>query len=101
MANLFSVRGDNERELLDKTRSRALYHAVVQVLFTGIRCRKDTQTSIAFLTTRVRKPDENDWNKVRRLLKYLKIIIKLPLIMLSEGVTVLKWWVDASYLMTT
>ena len=38
-----------------------------------------------FLTTRVRKPGENDWKKLRRLLGYLKIIIKLPMILRADG----------------
>ena len=58
---------------------------------------KDTQTTIAFLTIRVRNLDEDNWKKLRRLLGYLKRIIKLPLILQAGGVNVLKWWVDASY----
>ena len=46
---------------------------------------------------RVRKPDEDEWNKLRRLIGYLKKRIKLPLILSADGVNVLKWWVDASY----
>ena len=53
--------------------------------------------AIAFLTTRVRKPDDYDWKKLRRLLGYLKRTIKLPLILQADGLNVLKWWVDASY----
>ena len=70
---------------------------MANLLLPGIRCREDTQTAIAFLTTRVRKPDEGDWNKLRRLLGYLKRMIKLPLILRANGVNVLKWWVEASY----
>ena len=70
---------------------------MAQLLFTGMQYREDTQTAIAFLTTRVRKLDEGDWNKLRRLLGYLKRMIKLPLILRANGVNVLKWCVDASY----
>ena len=82
---------------IDKTRAQAFHHAVSQLLFTVIRCRKDAQTAIAFLMTRMRKPDEDDWEKLRRLLGYIKRTMKLPLILRAEGVNVLKWWVDASY----
>ena len=34
---------------------------------------------------------------LRRLLGYLKIMIKLPLIMRANGVNMIKWWVDAFY----
>ena len=39
----------------------------------------------------------DDWKKLRRFLSYLKRMFKLPLILRSERVNVLKWWVDASY----
>ena len=71
-SNFFTVREDSKRELLDETRAQAFHHAVAQLLFTGIRCRKDAQMAIAFLTTRVRNPDEENWKKLRRLLGYLK-----------------------------
>ena len=66
-------------------------------MFTSIRHRKDAQTVIAFLTPRVRKPDEDNWNKLRRLLGHLKITIKIPLILRADGINMLKWWIDASY----
>ena len=53
--------------------------------------------AIAFLTTRVKKTDKEDCKKLRRLSGYLKQSIKLPLILRADGVTVLKWLVDASY----
>ena len=95
--NLFNVRDENDRKLLDETQGQAFHRAVAQLLFTGIQCRKDSQTAIDFLTTRVRKPDEDDWKKLRRLLGQLKRTIKLPLILRTDRVNVLKWWVDVSY----
>ena len=70
--NLFNIRDNNEQELLDKSRDQAFHHAVEKLLLTGIRYRKEEQTAIAFLTTRVRKPDKDDWKKLRKLLGYLK-----------------------------
>ena len=69
---------------IDKTRAQAFHHAVSQLLFTGIRCRNDAQTEIAFLNTRVRKPDKDDYKKLRRLIGYLKRTIKLPLILQAD-----------------
>ena len=39
--NLFNVRDKNEQDLIDETRDQAFHHAVAQLLFAGIRCRKD------------------------------------------------------------
>ena len=52
---------------------------------------------IAFLTTRLRNPDKDYRKKLRRLLVYLNITIKLPLILRAARVNVIKWWVDALY----
>ena len=70
---------------------------MAQLLFTGIWCRKASHITIAFLTTLVQNPDEDDWDKLWGLLAYLKQTIKLPLILRTYGVNVFKWWVDASY----
>ena len=43
-SNLLNVRDDKEKELLDETRDHSFHHAVAQLLFTGIRCRKDENT---------------------------------------------------------
>ena len=89
--NLFNVRYDKERELFDETWAQSFHHEVTQLLFTKIRCRKDAQTAIAFLTTRVRNPDKDDWKKLMRFLRYFKRTIMLPLILRADIVSVLKW----------
>ena len=72
---------DPKRVRLDKFRAQAFHHAVAQLLFGSVRCRKDTQTDVAFLTTRVRDPDEDDWKKLKRLLQYIQGTIRLPLVL--------------------
>ena len=67
------------------------HHTVTQLLFTVIRCRKDAHTAMVFLTKRVRNLYKDKWKNVRRLHRYLKQTIKLPLILLADGVNVIKW----------
>lgn len=52
---------------------------------------------IEFLTTRVRKPDKDDWRKLTHLVKYLRGTRKLPLMLSADGSGILKWWVDALF----
>ena len=94
---LSDVRDKSEREILDKTREKEFHHEVAQLMFTVIWCRKDAQTAIFFLTTRVRKPDEGDWKKLQRLLGHPKQTINLLLILRVDGVNIFKLWVDSSY----
>eukprot|EP00804_Cyclotella_cryptica_P029935 CCRYP_017817-RA/>CCRYP_017817-RA protein AED:0.43 eAED:0.44 QI:0/0/0/1/0/0/3/0/166 len=48
------------------------HHTVAQLLYASTRVRPDIQMAVAFLMTRVEKPDEDDWGKLKRVLKYLK-----------------------------
>ena len=41
-SNIFNVRDDNDQELLNETRDQVFHHAVPWLIFTGIRCRKDS-----------------------------------------------------------
>jgi len=59
---------DNKAEKLTKNK-RELYHSIVtKLLWVMKRGRPDIETAIAFLCTRVKKPDVDDWEKLKRLL---------------------------------
>jgi hypothetical protein len=49
------------------------------------------------MTTRVSLPYEDDWGKLKRVLRYLKSAIYLPLVLRADSLNIIKWWVDASY----
>jgi len=70
---------------------------VAKTLYATKRARPDTCTAIAFLTTRVRAPDEDDWTKLVHLMKYLRGTRTMPLILSADGSGILKWWVDAAF----
>jgi hypothetical protein len=53
--------------------------------------------AVSFLTTRVKQQDEDDWNNLKWLLKYIRGTIYTPLIMRADILSIIKWWVDASY----
>jgi hypothetical protein len=94
--NLFDVR-PNERKVLGEEQARACHHSVAQLLFATARARKDIQHTVAFLTTRVKSSDEDDWMKLKRLLKYIRGTIYMPLILKADSLNIVKWWADASY----
>ena len=53
--------------------------------------------SVAFLTTRVKIPDEDNWGKLKRVLKYLNGTKYLKLRLTVDNLVVLKWYVDGSH----
>ena len=67
------------------------------MLFATIRYRRDVATTIAFMCTRVRAPDEDDYGKLKRLLKYIRGTLYLPLILEVDDLRLISWWVDASF----
>ena len=68
--HLFTIRDEKQAEPLEEERALAFHHTVVQLLFLGTRVRQDIQTAVAFLTTRVKTPNKDDWGKLKRVLKY-------------------------------
>ncbi len=50
--------------------------------------------AVAFLTTRVKNPDKDDWGKLKRVLKYLNEAKYLKLRLSIDNLGLLKWFVD-------
>ena len=70
------------------------------MLFVSARARRDLQTTVSFLTTRVKAPDEDDWGKLKRAIKYLNGTRRLKLRLKIDGIddiVNLLWFVDASH----
>ncbi len=63
------MRDDGKK--LNKEQAEAFHHTVYQLLFAVNRARQDIETAVSCLTTRVRDPDEDDWKKLVRVLKYI------------------------------
>jgi hypothetical protein len=99
--HLFQIRDHEETEkegkFLDDEKKSQFHHTVAQLLFITCRVRGDIATPVAFLTTRVKKPDEDDWGKLKRVLKYLKGTKYMKLTLNVSDLNNICWWVDASY----
>jgi hypothetical protein len=94
-ANLFKV--DDDCEKLSTKRATEFHNLVAKTLYATKRARPDTCTAVAFLTTRVRDPDIDNWAKLAHMMKYIRGTRKLPLILSANGSGILKWWIDASF----
>ncbi len=53
--------------------------------------------AVAFLTTRVKSPDKDDWGKLKHVLKYLNRTKYLKLKLSMDNLGHLKWCVDGSH----
>ena len=67
--HLFKVRDSATK--LNEERAELFHRVTVQMLFVGQRGRPDLCTTISFLTKRVQVPDEDDYKKLVRAIKYI------------------------------
>jgi hypothetical protein len=70
--HLFTVNKDaGEEHLLGKEDWEYFHTMTAKLLFLSKRARPDIQTPVAFLTTRMKRPDQDDYKKLARVVKYL------------------------------
>ena len=67
------------------------------LLFVTSGARKHIKMSIALVCTQVKVLDEDDWGNLVRVLRYITGTLHLPFILRSNIISVIKWWVDASF----
>jgi hypothetical protein len=88
--NLFMVNENCEK--LPEDMAADSHTIVAKTLYVTMRARPDTCLSIAFLTTRVRAPNIDDWEKLRHLMEYLR-----NLVLGAKKDGLLMWYVDALF----
>ena len=95
--DLFEISDGEDNESLGEDKSDWFHHIILKLLYVSKRVRLDIDLTIAFLCTRVSKSTVQDYNKLRRLLQYLKGTLDMPRILGTNGLELLQTWVDASY----
>ena len=55
------------------------------------------QTIVAFLSTRVQRPDHDDYKKLAWAMKYLCKTITLPLTLEADDLQLVHWWIDGAF----
>jgi hypothetical protein len=94
--SLFKVNESCDKLKQDK--DVEFHNLVANTLYATNRVRPDTCTAISFLTVRVRAPDKDNWTKMVHLMRYLRGTRTIPMILSANGSAILKWWVDASFM---
>jgi len=93
--HLFSV--NQEAQKLNEKSAEMFHHNVAKLLYLCKRARPDIQTAVAFLTTTVKKPYQDDLKKLCRVMGYLRNTSHIPLTPEADGTHIIKWWVDTLY----
>ena len=95
-AYLFKINTENPK-LLDKEQKDLFVHLVMQGLYLSQRGRPDIRTAILFLCSCLKCPDEDDYKKLTRLIRYLRHTLHMCLILGKDDTDIVHWWIDASY----
>ena len=81
---------------LDKKRAEEFHTFVAKALFACQRARPD-YLAVAVLTIRVKNPNETEWKKLIRLMKYCNKTKNEKLVLSIDNLHVLKWYIDSSF----
>jgi hypothetical protein len=93
--NLFDV--DENSTPLNEKESDFFHRTTARLLFAAKRARPDLQVAVAYLCTRVKSPNQSDYRKLTRVIKYLRLTVSIPLVLGWDGTGKLTWSVDASF----
>jgi hypothetical protein len=93
--HLFQI--NENPELLDPERAAGFHRMVMQLLYLSQRARPDIRTAISYLCKRTTKPDQDDWKKLTRVMRYLQGTVELKLRLSADGSGQVRWWVDSSF----
>ncbi|GKY97397.1 hypothetical protein MPSEU_000698200 [Mayamaea pseudoterrestris] len=83
--------------MLSEAKKQIFVTIVMQCLYLSQRARPDIRTAISFLSTRLQQPDEDDYKKAARVIKYLRGSVDMVLTLKADQSGIVQWWVDASY----
>ena len=79
-------------------RKSELFHSIVaKLLWIMKRARPDLEVAVSYLCTRVSKSDEDDWEKLRRVLAFVQCTIDDIRIIGAENLNDIYTWIDAAY----
>ena len=93
--NLFKINESSPK--LSETQKESFHTMVAKGLFLGKRARQEIQTTISFLCTRVQSPTQQDWAKLRRMMRFLNGTQDEVLTLECDDQEGIKWYVDAAF----
>jgi hypothetical protein len=76
---------------LGKEKADIYVHIVMQLLYLIQRTRPDLRTAVSFLCGRLTKPDEDDYKKLARVMKYLDSSADVPLVLAADDTGKIRW----------
>lgn len=76
---------------MEKSQAELIHTVVAQSLFLCEQAQQDILPVIAYLTTRVRSPNQDDWNKLEEMMKFLRQMTSDVLMIRLDESTLIEW----------
>ena len=96
-AELFRVKPESSDPLIDNKQREKFHSITAQLLYLCKRVRPDVLTAVAFLTKRVTKPQQGDYDKLPRVIQYIPATQDMGMVLEVRGTPTSTAYVDASY----
>ena len=93
--HLFTVNDTGKK--LTREQSAMFHHNVAKLLFLCKWAGPNIQTAMAFLTTCVMAPDEDDYKKLAQVMRYLRGTKTMHLTLEADNLQLVKWWIDGAF----
>ena len=93
--HLFTTRPDAPK--ISPQEQEIFHHLTMQLMYLSQCGRPDIRTAVAFLSSRVANPNQDDYMKLGMMIKYLENTLHLTLRLQADEMNLLQWWVDAAY----
>ena len=93
--HLFTTHADAPK--ISPQEQEIFQHLTMQLMYLSQRGRPDIRTAVAFLSSRVANPDQDNYMKLGKVIKYLESTIDMTLRLQADETNLLQWWVDAAY----
>ena len=93
--HLFNI--NENKEKLGGRLKNIFHTTLAQALFLSMRSRIDIQMPVAFLCTRVKNLDQDNWKKLIRMMSYLRRYKFIPATLRADGTHRVQWYADAAF----
>ena len=93
--HLFTTCSDAKK--ISPQEQEIFHHLTMQLMYLSQHGRPDIRTAVAFLSSQVSNPDQDDYIKLGKVIKYLENTLHLTLRLQANETNLLQWWVDAAY----
>ena len=87
-----------DRTKSDSTFKSNIFHIyVMKLMFLEKRGRLDILPGISYLSTRLSEPNEVDWDKLKKILNFLKKMKEEKLTLEADDTQTINWYIDEAF----